>query len=60
MSRAYLRHLHLCGEMAAATLASLHNLSFYVDMMRNLRQSIRLCRFEEWRRETERLLREGP
>jgi queuine tRNA-ribosyltransferase len=59
VSRAYLRHLHLAGEMSAATLASIHNLFFYVDMMRNLRQSIRLCRFEEWRRDTLRHLAEG-
>ena len=51
-SRAYLRHLHLSGEMTAATLMSVHNLFFYLDMMEGLRQSIRLCRFEEYRRET--------
>jgi queuine tRNA-ribosyltransferase len=59
VSRAYLRHLHLAGEMSAATLASVHNLSFYIDMMRNLRQSIRLCRFEEWRKDTLRRLADG-
>jgi len=55
-SRAYLRHLHLAGEMTAATLMSLHNLFFYLDMMEGLRQSIRLCRFESWRGETLRHL----
>jgi queuine tRNA-ribosyltransferase len=55
-SRAYLRHLHLAGEMTAATLMSLHNLFFYLDMMEAMRQSIRLCRFEEFRRETLRSL----
>ncbi len=55
-SRAYLRHLHLSGEMTAATLMSVHNLFFYLDMMEGLRQSIRLCRFEEYRRETLRRL----
>jgi len=55
-SRAYLRHLHLAGEMTAATLMSLHNLFFYLDMMEGLRQSIRLCRFESWRGETLRRL----
>jgi queuine tRNA-ribosyltransferase len=59
VSRAYLRHLHLAGEMSAATLASVHNLFFYVDMMRKLRQSIRLCRFEGWRKDTLRHLSEG-
>ena len=48
-SRAYLRHLHTAGEIAAATLMSVHNLFFYLDMMRSMRQSIRSCRFEEFR-----------
>jgi queuine tRNA-ribosyltransferase len=51
-SRAYLRHLHLANEMTAATLMSVHNLFFYLDMMGTMRQSIRLCRFESWRGET--------
>ncbi|HSD67142.1 MAG TPA: tRNA guanosine(34) transglycosylase Tgt [Vicinamibacteria bacterium] len=55
-SRAYLRHLHQANEMTAATLMTLHNLFFYLDMMRAMRQSIRLCRFEEWRGETLRRL----
>jgi queuine tRNA-ribosyltransferase len=55
-SRAYLRHLHQANEMTAATLMTLHNLFFYLDMMRTMRQSIRLCRFEEWRRGTLRQL----
>jgi queuine tRNA-ribosyltransferase len=55
-SRAYLRHLHLSGEMTAATLMTLHNLFFYLDIMKGLRQSIRLCRFEEYRRSTLRAL----
>ena len=42
--------------MAAATLMSVHNLFFYLDMMEGLRQSIRLCRFEEYRGETLRRL----
>ncbi len=56
VSRAYLRHLHMAGEMAAATLATIHNLSFYLDMMRTLRQSIRLGRFGEFRGEILRSL----
>jgi queuine tRNA-ribosyltransferase len=48
-SRAYLRHLHLAGEMTAAILMTVHNLFAYLDMMRSMRQSIRLCRFEEFR-----------
>jgi queuine tRNA-ribosyltransferase len=55
-SRAYLRHLHVAREIAAATLATVHNLFFYLDIMRRLGQHIRLCRFEEFRRETLRNL----
>jgi queuine tRNA-ribosyltransferase len=55
-SRAYLRHLHTSGEMTAATLLTLHNLFFYLDIMEGIRQSIRLCRFEEYRRDTLRRL----
>jgi len=53
-SRAYLRHLHLAGEITAATLLTLHNLSFYLDLLRQARQSILLGRFEEFRSEARR------
>ena len=59
-SRAYLRHLHMAGEMSAATLMTIHNLSFYLDTLRKLRQSIRLRRFEECRAETLRRLLDPP
>jgi queuine tRNA-ribosyltransferase len=55
-SRAYLRHLHLAGEITAAVLMTLHNLWFYLDTLRNMRQSILLGRFEEFRQETLRPL----
>jgi queuine tRNA-ribosyltransferase len=55
-SRAYLRHLHLSGEMSAATLMTIHNLFHYLDMMGAMRQSILLGRFESWRGETLRRL----
>ena len=51
VSRAYLRHLHLAGEMGAAIYATIHNLTHYVDTMRAMRQSILLGRFEEFRQE---------
>ena len=51
-SRAYLRHLHLSGEVTGMVLATVHNLFFYLDMMRRMRQHIVLGRFEEFRRET--------
>ena len=55
-SRAYLRHLHLAGEMSAATLMTVHNLFFYLDTLRAVRQSILLGRFEEFRGEMLRAL----
>jgi len=39
-SRAYLRHLFLAGEMTFSTLATLHNLQRYLDIMREIRQAI--------------------
>jgi queuine tRNA-ribosyltransferase len=48
-SRAYLRHLHLAGEMGAATLMTIHNLAHYMDTLRGARQAILSGRFEEFR-----------
>ena len=39
-SRAYLRHLDACGETLGLRLNSLHNLHFYLDLMRRIRASI--------------------
>jgi queuine tRNA-ribosyltransferase len=39
-SRAYLRHLHVAGEIASAALNTLHNLHFYLDSMRRIREAI--------------------
>jgi queuine tRNA-ribosyltransferase len=50
-SRAYLRHLHMAGEMTAATLNTLHNLYFYLDTMRAIREAIMLGTFERLRTE---------
>jgi queuine tRNA-ribosyltransferase len=48
-SRAYIRHLYNSGEMLAATLCSYHNLAFYLDSMRQIRQAIALGKFTEFR-----------
>jgi queuine tRNA-ribosyltransferase len=48
-SRAYLRHLATVGEMTSATLNSLHNLYFYLDTMRRIREAIEFGSFEEFR-----------
>ena len=48
-SRAYLRHLYMTDEILGSVLRSLHNVSFYLDMMRMMRQSIVLGTFIEFR-----------
>jgi len=50
-SRAYLRHLYMTGEMLAAVLLSHHNLAFFLDTMRRVRQAIRSGEFTRFRRE---------
>jgi queuine tRNA-ribosyltransferase len=39
-SRAYLRHLDRCNEILGVRLATLHNLHFYLDLMRRIRAAI--------------------
>ena len=59
-SRAYLRHLHQTGEMLAGILLTHHNLAFFLDTMRRVRQSIRSGDFTKFRREfIERLSASG-
>lgn len=48
-SRAYLRHLYQANEMVAAILISHHNLAFFLDTMKNVRQSIKLGEFDKFR-----------
>jgi queuine tRNA-ribosyltransferase len=50
-SRAYLRHLYMAGEMTAATLNTVHNLFFYLDTMRRIREAIMFGTFERLRQE---------
>jgi queuine tRNA-ribosyltransferase len=59
-SRAYLRHLYIAGEMAAATLNTLHNLYFYLDTMRMVREAIILGTFEKLRSEFHRTFSRRP
>jgi len=48
-SRAYLRHLDRCSEMLGPMLATIHNLHYYQDLMRGLRDAIAAGRFTEFR-----------
>lgn len=50
-SKAYLRHLYQTGEMLAAILISHHNLAFFLDLMRKVRDSIKLGSFSRFRKE---------
>jgi len=50
-SRAYLRHVYMAGEMTAAALNTLHNLTFYLDLMRSIREAIAFRTFENFRQE---------
>lgn len=49
VSRAYLRHLFICGEVLSARLNTLHNLTYYVGLMKQMRRAIEENRFDEWR-----------
>jgi queuine tRNA-ribosyltransferase len=48
-ARAYLRHLYQSGEILASILCSYHNLAFYLDSMREIRQAITLGEFAAFR-----------
>jgi queuine tRNA-ribosyltransferase len=39
-SRAYLRHLDRCNEILGSRLATIHNLYFYLDLMRRMRAAL--------------------
>jgi queuine tRNA-ribosyltransferase len=51
VSRAYLRHLFLANEITGATLNTLHNLHFYLDTMRRIRDRIVFGSLESLRQE---------
>ena len=48
-SRAYLHHLDRCGEMLGPMLATIHNLHYYVNLMREVRAALDSGRFEAFR-----------
>ena len=49
-TRAYLRHLYMTGEILASILLTHHNLAFFLDTMRRVRQAIRSGDFARFRR----------
>ena len=49
-SRAYLRHLIISGEMLGAQIASLHNLTFYLWLVRKAFEEIKSGTFTAWKK----------
>jgi queuine tRNA-ribosyltransferase len=47
-SRAYLRHLYAANELLAQTLNTVHNLAYYIDTMRRVRQAIMVGNFAKF------------
>jgi len=58
-SRAFIRHLYLAGEMLASILLTHHNLAFFLDTMRRVRQAIRSGQFAKFRQEFTEQLNSG-
>jgi queuine tRNA-ribosyltransferase len=56
-SKAYLRHLIKSKELLGLTIASVHNLAFYLFLVREARRHILEGDFESWKREQVELLR---
>jgi queuine tRNA-ribosyltransferase len=50
-SRAYLRHLFNSREILAYELATIHNLKFYLDLVKEARVRIINGKFVEWKNE---------
>jgi queuine tRNA-ribosyltransferase len=59
-SRAYLRHLFAAGEITAAILASHHNVHFYLDIMRQIREAIEFGNLANFSSEMHARYAEGP
>jgi queuine tRNA-ribosyltransferase len=49
-SRAYLRHLYMAREILAHRLATIHNIYYYISLMRQMRRSIQKGRYPQFRR----------
>ena len=54
-SRAYLRHLYAAGEVLSFRLNSLHNLTYFLDLVRGARAAIAEKRFAEYKDAVERI-----
>jgi queuine tRNA-ribosyltransferase len=59
-SRAYLRHLFAAGEITGAILATHHNVHFYLDIMRQIREAIEFGNLANFSSEMHTRYAEGP
>ena len=59
-TRAYLRHLFAAGEITAAILATHHNVHFYLDIMRQIREAIEFGNLEKFSSEMHARYVAGP
>ena len=50
-SKAYLRHLFIAGEFTGLTIASIHNLAFYLHLVKEARTHILAGDFGQWKNE---------
>ncbi|MCF8463858.1 MAG: tRNA guanosine(34) transglycosylase Tgt [Flavobacteriales bacterium] len=48
-SRAYVRHLFACKELLGPQITSIHNLAFYLELMRQVRLHIEAGDFRKWK-----------
>jgi queuine tRNA-ribosyltransferase len=58
-TRAFLRHLYQSGEMLGSMLLTHHNLAFFLDTMRRVRQAIGSGQFAKFQREYTEQLNSG-
>ena len=50
-TRAYLRHLFMAREILGMKLASLHNVAFYINLMKKMRESIVVGLFQNFKKD---------
>jgi len=59
-TRAYLRHLFAAGEITASILATHHNVHFYLDIMRQIREAIEFGNLAKFSAEMQACYVAGP
>jgi queuine tRNA-ribosyltransferase len=59
-TRAYLRHLFAAGEITASILATHHNIHFYLDIMRQIREAIEFGKLAKFSAEIQACYVAGP